>query len=65
MGIVTGLKAMNEQMEQKSHSTDSQKGRWLQLKDGQSLKIRFLQEIDPDSKNYVEKSGLAFLLANK
>jgi hypothetical protein len=61
MGIVTGLKAMNEQMEQKSHSTDSQKGRWLQLKDGQSLKIRFLQEIDPDSKSYVEKAGLAFI----
>jgi hypothetical protein len=61
MGIVTGLKAMNEQMEQKSHSGDTQKGRWLQLKDGQSLKIRFMQEIDPDSKNYIEKAGLAFI----
>jgi hypothetical protein len=61
MGIVTGLKAMNEQMEQKSHSGDSQKGRWLQLKDGQSLKIRFMQEIDADSKNYVEKAGMAFI----
>ena len=61
MGIVTGLKAMNEQMEQKSHSTDSQKGRWLQLKDGQSLKVRFMQEIDPDSPTYVEKAGLAFI----
>ena len=61
MGIVTGLKAMNLQMEQKSHSGDSQKGRWLQLKDGQSLKIRFMQEIDPDSPTYVEKAGLAFI----
>ena len=61
MGIVTGLKAMNEQMEQKSHSSDAQKGRWLQLKDGQSLKIRFMQEIDPDSKNYNDKAGLAFI----
>ena len=61
MGIVTGLKAMNAQMEQKSHTGDSQKGRWLQLKDGQSLKIRFLQEIDPDSSTYVEKAGLAFI----
>ena len=61
MGIVKGLSALSEQMESKSHSGDSQKGRWLQLKDGQSVKIRFLQEIDPDSKNYLEKAGLAFI----
>jgi len=62
MGIVRGLNALTEQMEQKSsHSGDSQKGRWLQLKDGQSVKIRFLQEIDPDSATYVEKAGLAFI----
>ena len=62
MGIVRGLNALTEQMEQKSsHTGDSQKGRWLQLKDGQSLKIRFLQEIDPDSPTYIEKAGLAFI----
>ena len=61
MGIVTGLAAMNKQMESKASGGDGQKGRWLQLKDGQSLKIRFLQEIDPDSKNYVEKAGAAFI----
>jgi len=61
MGIVTGLAAMNKQMENKSSSGDAQKGRWLQLKDGQSLKIRFMQEIDPDSKNYLEAAGLAFI----
>jgi len=61
MGIVRGLNALTEQMEQKSHSGDGQKGRWLQLKDGQSLKIRFMQEIDPDSKTYIEKAGLAFI----
>jgi hypothetical protein len=62
MGIVRGLNALTEQMEQKSsHSGESQKGRWLSLKDGQSVKIRFLQEIDPDSKNYLEKAGLAFI----
>lgn len=61
MGIVKGLAALNKQMENKSHSGDSQKGRWLQLKDGQSVKIRFMQEIDPDSKSYIEKAGLAFI----
>jgi len=62
MGIVTGLKALNQQMEQKSSfSNDTQKGRWLTVKDGQSVKIRFMQEIDADSKNYIEKAGLAFI----
>ena len=61
MGIVTGLAALNKQMEQSVPSGDSQKGRWLQVKDGQSIKIRFVQEVDADSKNYVEKAGLAFI----
>jgi hypothetical protein len=61
MGIVKGLSALTEQMEQKSHTGDSQKGRWLQLKDNQSVKIRFMQEIDGDSKNYLAKAGLAFI----
>ena len=61
MGIVTGLAALNKQMEQSGPSGDSQKGRWLQVKDGQSIKIRFVQEVDADSKNYVEKAGLAFI----
>ena len=61
MGIVRGLNALTEQMESKTQTNDSQKGRWLQLKDGQSVKIRFMQEIDPDSKSYLEKAGLAFI----
>ena len=61
MGIVTGLAALNKQMEVKTSSNDGVKGRWLQLKDGQSLKIRFMQEIDPDSPSYIEKAGLAFI----
>jgi len=61
MGIVRGLNALTEQMESKTQTNDSQKGRWLQLKDGQSVKIRFMQEIDPDSKNYIENAGLAFI----
>jgi hypothetical protein len=62
MGIVKGLSALNQQMEHKSHSSgDTPKGRWLAVKDGQSLKVRFMQEIDPDSSSYVEKAGLAFI----
>ena len=61
MGIVTGLAAINKAIEPSHSNNDGQKGRWLQLKDGQSVKIRFLQEIDPDSKNYLEKAGVAFI----
>ena len=57
MGIVTGLAAMNKAMEPTHSTSDGQKGRWLQLKDGQSVKIRFLQEIDPDSPNYNKEAG--------
>lgn len=57
MGIVTGLAAMNKAMEPTHITSDGQKGRWLQLKDGQSVKIRFLQEIDPDSPNYNKDAG--------
>ena len=61
MGIVKGLSAMNNQMERPSFQGDGVKGRWLQLKDGQSVKIRFMQELDPDSPNYIEKAGLGFM----
>lgn len=61
MGIVRGLNALNQQMESSNSSGDGVKGRWLQLKDGQSMKIRFLQEVDPDSEFYIEKAGLAFI----
>jgi hypothetical protein len=61
MGIVTGLKALNAQMESSAPTGDSQKGRWLMVKDGQSVKIRFMQEVDGDSENYIEKAGLAFI----
>jgi len=61
MGIVKGLSAMNKQMERPVSSGEGQKGRWLQLKDNQSVKIRFMQELDPDSPSYMEAAGLGFI----
>jgi hypothetical protein len=61
MGIVRGLNALNQQMEKSEYSGDGQKGTWLKINDGQSVKIRFMQEIDPDSENYNEKAGTAFI----
>lgn len=61
MGIVKGLNALNQAMDKPTSGESSQKGRWLQLKDGQTVKLRFLQELDPDSPNYHEKAGLGFI----
>lgn len=61
MGLVKGLKAMNQTIDRPSASSDAPRGRWLKLNDGQSVKIKFLQELDPDSPNYNDKSGLAFI----
>jgi hypothetical protein len=61
MGIVRGLSAMNRTLEKPSYDNDGQKGRWLKLADNQSLKIRFLQELDPDSKNYDPTNGVGFI----
>ncbi len=63
MGIVKGLTAINKQVEnQNQNSTDeTEKGTWLKINDGQSVKIRFLQEIDPNSENYNDKAGSAFI----
>ena len=61
MGLVKGLKAMNQTIDRPNSSSDGPRGRWLKLNDGQSVKIKFLQELDPDSPNYNEKAGLAFI----
>lgn len=60
MGIVKGLSAMNRTLDRPSGG-DGQKGRWVKLADGQSVKIRFLQELDADSPNYVKDDGVGFI----
>jgi hypothetical protein len=61
MGIVKGLNAINKAMDKPTSSEGGPKGRWLQVKDGQSVKIRFMQEIDPDSANYNATAGMGFI----
>ena len=61
MGIVKGLKGLNAVMDKPQASSDNNKGRWVKLEDGESVKIRFLQELDPDSPTYNEKLGLGFI----
>ena len=62
MAIVKGLKNINNALDKPSDSEGS-KARCVKLADGESVKIRFLQELDPDSPNYLEKNGLGFIAA--
>lgn len=61
MGLVRGLSALNAALDKPTSSAETPKGRWLKLDDGQSVKIRFLQELDPDSKEYNAEAGLGFM----
>lgn len=61
MGIVKGLNAMNAALDKPAASGSGEKGRWLKLEDGKSAKIRFLQELDPDSPNFDNRAGVGFI----
>jgi hypothetical protein len=61
MGIVKGLNAMNRALDKPSSGGDGARGRWLKINDGQSVKIRFLQELDPDSPTYDKEAGAGFI----
>jgi hypothetical protein len=62
MGLAKGLKELNKAIDKPSYSEgDGTKARWVKLEDGESIKIRFLQELDPDSPHYNEKNGLGFI----
>ena len=61
MGLVRGLSALNQALDKPTSHSDTPKGRWLKLNDGQSVKIRFLQELDPDSESYNANAGLGFI----
>ena len=61
MGIVKGLKDLNKALDKPQASGEGSKAKWVKLEDGESVKIRFLQELDPDSPNYSDKLGLGFI----
>ncbi len=46
MSIVKGLKDLNKALDKPTYSGgDENKGRWLKVEDGESVKIRFLLRI--------------------
>jgi hypothetical protein len=62
LGIVTGLKNLNDVIDRPAHEgSEGSKATWVKIEDGESIKVRFLQELDPDSPTYNEKNGLGFI----
>ena len=61
VGIVKGLTGMTKAMDKVSYSnSEDSKAKWLKIEDGEAVKIRFLQELDPDSPHYDDKLGCGF-----
>lgn len=64
MGIMKGLKQMEKALDRPTSSGEGgTKVRWLKLEDGQSAKIRFINELDEESPNYDEKRDVAIIVS--
>lgn len=62
MSVVKGLANINALLDKPKYDESKPKVRWLKLADGQSVKIRFIEELDEDSANYSENRGLAMVV---
>jgi hypothetical protein len=61
MSIVKGLKNIEALVDKPKYDA-ANKVKWLKLDDGQSVQIRFVNELDADSPSYDEKRGLAIVV---
>lgn len=61
MAIVKSLKQAKTEID--ARASEGPKGRWLKLDDGQKVKLRFVNELSADSKNYNDKLGQAIVVA--
>jgi hypothetical protein len=62
MSIIKGLKDINALLDKPKYDENRAKVRWLKLADGQSVKIRFIEELDEDSSSYSPDRGLALVV---
>ena len=63
MSILRGLKAMEQLDRSPASLGDGTKVRWVKLEDGQSAKVRFVNELDEDSPNYDAVRDLAIVVS--
>jgi len=65
MGVIRGLAAINQELAKRPSGGDFEdrpKARYVAVKDGQSVKMVVLQEIDEGSPNYKEENGTAIFV---
>lgn len=62
MSVIKGLKNINALLDKPKYDESKPRVRWLKLADGQSVKIRFIEELDEDSANYDAERGLALVV---
>jgi hypothetical protein len=62
MSVIKGLKNINALLDKPKYDENTAKVRWLKLADGQSVKIRFVEELDEDSASYSPDRGLALVV---
>jgi hypothetical protein len=63
MAIVKGLKNINALVDKPKFEGTGTKVRWFKIADGQSVKIRFIEELDEDSSSYNAERGLALVVS--
>jgi hypothetical protein len=63
MGIMKGLKAMEQLDRPTANAGDGTKVRWLKLEDSQSAKVRFVNELDEDSPNFDKARDVAIVVS--
>lgn len=62
MSVVKGLANINALVDKPKYDSEKPRVRWLKLTDGQSVKIRFIEELDEDSPNYSADRGLSLVV---
>lgn len=63
MSVIKGLKNINALLDKPKTESSGIKVRWVKLADGQSAKIRFVEELDSDSAHFNENRGLAAVIS--
>lgn len=63
MSVIKGLKDINALLDKPKYESTGQKVRWVKLADGQSAKIRFVEELDEESASYSPDRGLSIVVA--
>ena len=61
--IIKGLKDINALLDKPKYENTGTKVRWVKLADGQSAKIRFVEELDSDSASFSEDRGLSVVIS--